>query len=668
METEEKLQEIELGGDVDFAERESVAHERIDELNHKERELEVRERQLQEVLHEKIVEQRLRELQGQNTTYSSGFASYEAAAPSPQGFAQNMMSPGFFTPAYVNPGFVSPIPSQGAGSPNLQILPTFDGTRKGLTARSWLVTDLEQVRALYNLSDQKMTPLARLRCIGKARDWAEIQPEHQSWEEFKSAFLLEYGEKNQNKLFFEMINHTQDDSSVGEYATTMQRYFRQLTNVTPEKQKEYFVRNLKMGLRESVFAASPSSLAQAIEIARRVEDMYAALPGKQEEPGTEIRRPPEEIVAFTDDESDASSDSSGYESSDTESQNSDQEIFAGKRRREPEPRREAEAPGGAKAQKRDVNQLPRKREAVKPVLNPLSAEEKQKRKKTRERNREINRETNLGIIRSLLKGVQQDIAAHRNLKHFRTDLHHHIDKILFHNREEKKAVRPPKVDKSSRDVCRSTKHVKFFWAGKTILTPLLHETSDDDVKVHYQQNAISAILGMRNPKYRQEQVIEYASRTLTKQEQRLLRPRESFSRSLSAFVAFPFIFEGVRNSVQNMASFGLDQHMRSSSSSPSSSRHPSPASGKRKSSSQDLSDMEDVVPVAPVPVPPLPVVVPVHPQQQNLPVYQRDPDNWGRFPVVRDMFNALFHIVLILGSTSSCPPSIFGMTSVGRTK
>ena len=41
-----------------------------------------------------------------------------------------------------------------------------------------------------------------------------------------------------------------------------------------------------------------------------------------------------------------------------------------------------------------------------------------------------------------------------------------------------------------------------------------------------------------------------------------------------------------------MASSGSDQHMRSSSSSPSSSRQPSPASGKRKSSSQDLSDME----------------------------------------------------------------------------
>lgn len=87
-----------------------------------------------------------------------------------------------------------------------------------------------------------------------------------------------------------MLNHTQDEASVGEYATAMQLYFLQVSSVLPEKQKEYFIWNLKMGLRESVFAADPKTLVQAIEIARRAEDMYAALPGKQEEPGAEIRK------------------------------------------------------------------------------------------------------------------------------------------------------------------------------------------------------------------------------------------------------------------------------------------------------------------------------------------------------------------------------------------
>jgi hypothetical protein len=37
----------------------------------------------------------------------------------------------------------------------------------------------------------------------------------------------------------------------------------------------------------------------------------------------------------------------------------------------------------------------------------------------------------------------------------------------------------------------------------------------------YQKNAISAILGMRNPEFKREQVIEYASRTSNANEKRL---------------------------------------------------------------------------------------------------------------------------------------------------
>lgn len=87
--------------------------------------------------------------------------------------------------------------------------------------------DLTQTRVLYGLPDIRMIAMAHLLCIGKARDWAEIQPEGQISIELKAAFLREYGEKNQDKLFLEMLNHTQGNSYVGEYATTMQRYYRQ---------------------------------------------------------------------------------------------------------------------------------------------------------------------------------------------------------------------------------------------------------------------------------------------------------------------------------------------------------------------------------------------------------------------------------------------------------
>jgi hypothetical protein len=181
-----------------------------------------------------------------------------------------------------------PLPGVRFNNPNFQFMTKYDGTKKGLSAKKW-INDLEQSRTLYNLFEQQMVPLARLLCTDQARDWAKIQPKKQTWEEFKTAFLREYGEKKQDKLFLEMISFTQGDASVGQYATSMQRYFKQL-DIKPQKQMEYFVRNLKMGFRESTFAGHPTDFADAIEIARKAEDMYAGLPDKQEEVGNEVRK------------------------------------------------------------------------------------------------------------------------------------------------------------------------------------------------------------------------------------------------------------------------------------------------------------------------------------------------------------------------------------------
>jgi hypothetical protein len=71
-----------------------------------------------------------------------------------------------------------------------------------------------------------MIPVARFLCTRQAREWVETQPDDQIWEQFKTAFLREYGEKNQDQLLMKMINHSQREASVGEYATTMQRYFK----------------------------------------------------------------------------------------------------------------------------------------------------------------------------------------------------------------------------------------------------------------------------------------------------------------------------------------------------------------------------------------------------------------------------------------------------------
>jgi hypothetical protein len=85
------------------------------------------------------------------------------------------------------------------------------------------------------------------------------------------------GRRNHDQL----INHSQGEASVGEYATPMQRYFKQLEGISPQRQMSYFVKNLNMGLRESIFAGHPKNLSEAIELARDVENMYISLHGQQ---------------------------------------------------------------------------------------------------------------------------------------------------------------------------------------------------------------------------------------------------------------------------------------------------------------------------------------------------------------------------------------------------
>jgi hypothetical protein len=79
-------------------------------------------------------------------------------------------------------------------NPPLQHLPKFDGTRKGFGAKTW-IADLVQSKTLYGLSDSQMIPVARFLCTGQASEWVEIQPNDQTWEQFKTAFLREIWRK-----------------------------------------------------------------------------------------------------------------------------------------------------------------------------------------------------------------------------------------------------------------------------------------------------------------------------------------------------------------------------------------------------------------------------------------------------------------------------------------
>jgi hypothetical protein len=91
-----------------------------------------------------------------------------------------------------------------------------------------------------------------------------------------------------------------------------------------------------------------------------------------------------------------------------------------------------------------MNDVPSKKRDAKHVLHPLTEEEKRKRAETRRQNRELQQEQNGGIIRVLLKDCLPGLVIHKNISHFRTNLHRHIDKVMFFDREQYKVKRAGK--------------------------------------------------------------------------------------------------------------------------------------------------------------------------------------------------------------------------------
>jgi hypothetical protein len=137
------------------------------------------------------------------------------------------------------------------------------------------------------------------------------------------------------------------------------------------------------------------------------------------------------------------SDSEWNSTDEEDEEEENKEVYARKRTREGGRSNKKET-RASKAQRRETNELPPKMRDTKPVLHPLTDEEKRKRAETRKHNRELQQEQNGGIIQVLLMDCLPGLVTHKHISHFRTDLHRHIDKVMFFDREQYKAKRAGK--------------------------------------------------------------------------------------------------------------------------------------------------------------------------------------------------------------------------------
>jgi hypothetical protein len=132
---------------------------------------------------------------------------------------------------------------------------------------------------MHNIPDDQMANYAKTCCVDYAKNWVGTQPKDQTFEDFKSAFRLQFGTHNYDQIYIEMTQHKQGKQSVGEYSTKMMRYFQQL-DLVPQQQKIHFIKNLNPNVRDTVIGRAPQTVHDAIAAAREYETIYSIMPGE----------------------------------------------------------------------------------------------------------------------------------------------------------------------------------------------------------------------------------------------------------------------------------------------------------------------------------------------------------------------------------------------------
>jgi hypothetical protein len=86
-------------------------------------------------------------------------------------------------------------------------------------------------------------------------------------------------------------------------------------------------------------------------------------------------------------------------------------------------------------------------------------------------------------IRVLLKDCLPGLVSHKHISHFRTDLHRHIDKVMFFDREQYKAKRAGKgtSEKGKGNACMETNSLEVEQLPK-VASPLYSDERIPDAK------------------------------------------------------------------------------------------------------------------------------------------------------------------------------------------
>lgn len=201
----------------------------------------------------------------------------------PLGIFQHSQNP--YSQVQQNP-YLTPSPShtnqQPFRTPKIE-LPLFDGT----APLEW-VFQAEQFFSFYNISHENRLSLASFYMKGDALSWYKwMYQNHQlfDWSSFSKALELRFGpstyENHQAQLF-----KLRQYGSVTEYQTQFEKLGNRVFGLPPEALLNCFVSGLLPEIRHELAVLKPSTITQAIGLAKLVESKIKEAKGRPTRPAT----------------------------------------------------------------------------------------------------------------------------------------------------------------------------------------------------------------------------------------------------------------------------------------------------------------------------------------------------------------------------------------------
>lgn len=168
---------------------------------------------------------------------------------------------------------------------------SFPVFKEGTDTVEWL-RDCEEYFTIYEVNDRRRAAIAAMHLTGVPRSWYKsymIGQEAVSWQQFCEAFLARFGDI-ETDLVFDKFKRLQQTSTVEAYYDEFEKCRGQILKKIPGLTSEYFLENfvggLQMEIKGMIRLLEPSSLEQALRLARYYEQTLGAQPKRNNSYGS----------------------------------------------------------------------------------------------------------------------------------------------------------------------------------------------------------------------------------------------------------------------------------------------------------------------------------------------------------------------------------------------